>query len=86
MIFCECPICDEEMNLRGYKANEVIKCPECQSEVEIVSLKPPVLEEPFRDDDDWDEDDDDWDEDEDDDWDEDEDDNWKEKDDEDWDY
>ena len=30
MIFCECPICDEEMNLRGYKENEVIKCPKCE--------------------------------------------------------
>lgn len=68
MLICECPMCDAEINLRGYKENQMIKCPECGAKLEIVSLTPPVVEEPLRDDDDWD-DEEDWDDKDDDDWD-----------------
>ncbi len=78
MIFCECPMCDETINLRGYKENDVIECPECGAELEIVSLHPPVVEEPFRDEDEWEEDG--WNDDDDDD-----DDVWNDRDDGDWD-
>ena len=80
MIFCECPICDQEINLRGFQENEVIKCPECESELEIVSLRPAVLEEFLGDDDD------DWDDNDDEGWDEQAEDAWKDKYNEGWDY
>ena len=72
MIYCECPVCDSEINLRGCEEEDIIKCPTCGTDLEVVSLSPPVLEEyADYDDDGWD--DDDWDNDDDDD---DDDDNW----------
>ena len=59
-IICECPACDEEINLRGYKENETIVCAECETELEIVSLHPPVLEEPLDDEEEWDDDEEEW--------------------------
>jgi alpha-aminoadipate carrier protein LysW len=58
----KCPFCKEKINLEGCEEFEVIECPECGTDLEIVSLTPPLLEEVPDDDDDWDDDgDDDWD-------------------------
>lgn len=60
MAICECPLCEEDINLKGFEKDEVIKCPHCGGELEVVSLDPPVVETPLEDDDsdDWDDDDD----------------------------
>lgn len=58
MVTCECPMCNIEINLDGCEENDIIECPNCGIDLEIVSLMPPVLEELLREDEDWD---DDWD-------------------------
>jgi alpha-aminoadipate carrier protein LysW len=66
MITSTCPNCHGKINLAGCEEYEIIECPDCGIDVEIVSLTPPILEEVPQDDDDWDDDDDDdWDDDDD---------------------
>ena len=54
---CECPMCDMKIDLNGCEENDIIECPNCGIDLEIVSSMPPVLEELLKDDEDWD----DWD-------------------------
>jgi alpha-aminoadipate carrier protein LysW len=63
MITCKCPVCSSKINLEGCEEYEIIECPGCGIDLEIVSLTPPVIEEIPQDDDNWngDDDDDDWD-------------------------
>jgi alpha-aminoadipate/glutamate carrier protein LysW len=62
MKMCECPMCNTKIDLAGCEEDEIIECPDCGVDLEIVSLTPPVLEALPQEDDDWDGDDnDDWD-------------------------
>jgi alpha-aminoadipate carrier protein LysW len=53
MMMCECPVCSIKVDLYGCEENEIIECPACGTNLEIVSLSPPVLEDSSEDDDDW---------------------------------
>ena len=72
-----CPFCKEAVEIKPTaKEGDIIVCAACESELEIVSLKPLELDWPLDDyyeDDDYDDDDDDYDDDDDfdDDWDDD---------------
>ena len=57
MSVCECPLCEKNINLKGCEEDDVIECPHCGAELEVVSLDPPVVETPLEDDD-WADDDD----------------------------
>jgi lysine biosynthesis protein LysW len=46
-------MCDIEIDLDGYEENDIIECPNCGTEWEIVSLMPPVLAEPLEEDEGW---------------------------------
>ena len=56
MMNCECPRCDNIIDLDGYEEYDFIECSNCGADLEIVSLMPPVLEEVSDEDDDWDDD------------------------------
>jgi lysine biosynthesis protein LysW len=54
-----CPECDAEINfgnLVGGKIGDRVICPECDTELEVISVKPPILDYAF-DDEDWDDED-----------------------------
>jgi len=49
-----CPICDADVEIAGdAMQNELIACPDCGSELEIVSLSPLSLEEAPEIEEDW---------------------------------
>ena len=56
MMNCECPICNNKIDLDGYEEYDVLECPTCGVGLEVVSLMPPVLEEVSEEDGDWDND------------------------------
>jgi alpha-aminoadipate carrier protein LysW len=39
-----CPECDAEINLDGVVLNEIVVCPDCGVELEVVKLDPLTLE------------------------------------------
>jgi len=40
----ECPECGAAVNLSGdNRSGEIVACPDCQAELEIISLDPPQL-------------------------------------------
>ena len=43
-IVANCPECDAEINLEGVVINEIVVCPDCGVELEVVKLEPPTLE------------------------------------------
>lgn len=55
MVGCKCPMCGMEINLDGYEETDIIECPNCGIDLEIVSLTPPVLEELAKKDENWEE-------------------------------
>jgi len=64
-----CPECEAEIDEEFEDVGEIITCPECGVELEVVSIDPvefdlAPLDDDEDDDDDWDDDDDDWDDDE----------------------
>ena len=42
-ITANCPECDAEVDLGGVMLNEIVVCPDCGADLEVVSLEPPVL-------------------------------------------
>jgi len=39
-----CPECDNSVPIGGsVRINEIVECAECRSELEVVSLTPPIL-------------------------------------------
>jgi alpha-aminoadipate carrier protein LysW len=38
-----CPECDRALDLHGTRRNEIVDCPDCGSELEVVSTTPMVL-------------------------------------------
>jgi len=38
-----CPECDAAINLQGLLANEITYCPDCNAELEVLSLEQPAL-------------------------------------------
>ena len=49
-----CPVCDAAVQLEGdVRVNELVPCPDCGSELEIVSLDPLTLEEAPEIEEDW---------------------------------
>ncbi len=39
-----CPECDAEIDLSGVVLNEILVCPDCGVDLEVVNLEPPTLE------------------------------------------
>jgi alpha-aminoadipate carrier protein LysW len=39
-----CPECDTEIDLSGAVLNEILVCPDCGVDLEVVELDPPTLE------------------------------------------
>jgi len=53
-ITSECPVCDADVLFPDDAVEgELITCPECGSELEIVSVDPPQLEEAPQEEEDW---------------------------------
>ncbi len=49
-----CPVCDAMIELDdNVELNELIVCPDCGSELEVVNLDPPELEEAPQEEEDW---------------------------------
>ena len=49
-----CPECEAEITLTtGAEANEIIVCPDCGVDLEVISLDPPKLEVAPREEEDW---------------------------------
>ena len=50
----ECPVCAAEVSLPDDAVQgELISCPECGTELEIISIDPPKLEEAPQEEEDW---------------------------------
>ena len=64
-----CPECEAEINEEFEDVGEIIACPECGIELEVISIDPLEFDLALLDDED-DEDGDDWDDDDEEDWDE----------------
>ena len=39
-----CPVCEAEIELEDVEEGEIISCPECGTELEVVGLDPPTLQ------------------------------------------
>lgn len=49
-----CPECEAEITLEaGVEVNEIIVCPDCGVDLEVVSLNPPTLELAPMEEEDW---------------------------------
>lgn len=49
-----CPVCDASIELDdNVELNELISCPDCGTELEVVSLDPPQVEEAPQEEEDW---------------------------------
>jgi alpha-aminoadipate/glutamate carrier protein LysW len=49
-----CPICDATVHLAADAAvSEIIRCPDCGSDLEVVALAPPSLAEAPAEEEDW---------------------------------
>ena len=77
-----CPACDEAITLQGNpKVGQRLRCPSCDTEIEVIDVNPVELDWAYEDEDDFYDDWDDEDSDEDDDWDDDDwDDDWDDED------
>ncbi len=50
----ECPVCDAEVKLADdVVEGELLECAECGSELEVISLDPPKLDEAPQEEEDW---------------------------------
>ena len=50
----ECPVCEAEVEFpEDAEEGEIVECAECGSELEIVSLDPPKVEEAPEEEEDW---------------------------------
>jgi len=53
-IASECPVCAAEVELpEDAVQGELISCPDCGTELEIISLDPPKLDEAPQEEEDW---------------------------------
>jgi len=53
-ITTECPVCGAEVEFPDDAVEgELITCPDCGTELEIISLDPPTLEEAPQEEEDW---------------------------------
>jgi len=49
-----CPSCDAEINFeKDMEPGEIIECPECGLELEIISMDPPKVQEAPEEEEDW---------------------------------
>jgi alpha-aminoadipate/glutamate carrier protein LysW len=48
-----CPECDAEIDLEGVVLNEIVVCPDCGVDLEVVNLDPPALELAPMEEEDW---------------------------------
>ena len=54
MVTVQCPICDAEVELDDdIEVGDLIDCPDCGTELEIISLDPPEAEEAPQEEEDW---------------------------------
>jgi alpha-aminoadipate carrier protein LysW len=42
-LMAQCPECEAEVVLRNVIMGEIIFCPDCNAELEVLSLEPPAL-------------------------------------------
>ncbi len=42
-ITANCPECDATINLQGLLVNEIIYCPDCNAELEVLNLEQPTV-------------------------------------------
>lgn len=49
----KCPECDAEIDLTGVVVNEIIVCPDCGVDLEVIALDPPTLELAPMEEEDW---------------------------------
>lgn len=53
-ITAECPVCGADVELpQGTVQGELITCPDCGVELEVISLDPPQVEEAPQEEEDW---------------------------------
>jgi alpha-aminoadipate carrier protein LysW len=50
-----CPNCDEEITLQAPRLGQVVICPSCGTELEVVSVKPLELDFLFEEEEEWEE-------------------------------
>jgi alpha-aminoadipate carrier protein LysW len=43
-VSAHCPECDAEIDLNGVVLNEILVCPDCGVDLEVINLEPPTLE------------------------------------------
>jgi alpha-aminoadipate/glutamate carrier protein LysW len=48
-----CPECEAEIDLSGMVLNEIVVCPDCGTDLEVISLEPPELEPAPMEEEDW---------------------------------
>lgn len=48
-----CPECDAKIDLDGVVLNEIVVCPDCGVDLEVVELDPPTLELAPMEEEDW---------------------------------
>lgn len=49
----ECPECYSEVALKEVMQNEIVQCPECGIDLEVLSLEPVILELAPEEEEDW---------------------------------
>lgn len=53
-MFAECPVCAAKVELADDTiAHEIVVCPDCGVELEVVNLDPPTLDEAPEEEEDW---------------------------------
>ncbi len=53
-MLAKCPECEIDIKLsENYEESEIIECSECGTELEIICLDPPTLEEAPKEEEDW---------------------------------
>lgn len=52
-VTANCPECDAEVSLEGVVQGEIIVCPDCGVDLEVINLDPPTLELAPMEEEDW---------------------------------
>ena len=54
MAVVECPVCDAQIELdKSTETGDLIDCPDCGTELEMVAMDPPKAEEAPQEEEDW---------------------------------